>query len=164
MPFGGGMKVELIEKLSREPAVCVIVTVMIFLFCYCTDLLLGSLLKMHRSRSALKKLKKQYSLRQRLGLCHFRDRCLHAVPFCRGMVLFLRLGWVIMGVYLLCALAYAFGGCSAVSLAWCSAGILLGFCMPTWAVNLALARPLFGRFREFSFEKYHNTDNRHSLL
>lgn len=156
---------ELVENLSREPAVCVIVTVMVFLFCYCTDLLLlGSLLKMHRSKTALKKLKKQYTLRQRLGLCHFRENCLHAVPFCRGLVLFLRLGWGCMGAYLLWALVYALGGCSAGSLARFSAGILLGFCMPTWAVNLALARPIFGRFREFSFEKYHNTDNRRSLL
>ncbi len=155
----------IIENLSQEPAVCVILTMVVFLFSYCTNcLLLGTLLKMHRSRSAVKKLKKQYTLRQRLLLCHFRDHCLHAVGFCRGLIVFLKIGWGCLSVYLFCALVFAFGGCSAHFLAWLTAGIFMVFDLPAVVIHSALARPLIGRFREYSFEKYHNTENHHSLL
>ena len=58
---------QIIDNLSKQPTVCIILSVIIFLFSFLTNyLLLDSLLKMHRSKSAVKKLKKEYTFLQRI--------------------------------------------------------------------------------------------------
>ena len=48
--------------MSAQPATCVIVSVLLFFFAALANYtLMGGLLEMHRSKSALKKLKKQYT-------------------------------------------------------------------------------------------------------
>ena len=155
-----------IENLSMQPVVCIILSVLIFLFCFFTNyLLLDSLLKMHRSKSAVKKLKKEYTFLQRMRLLHFKGNCRHAIKFCNGMIIYQKIGWVCLAIYLLVSLLFAFGVLSATFIAWLTAGIFVAFDMPAFVINRILARPiLFGRFKEFSFEKYHNTENHDSLF
>ena len=58
---------QIIDNLSKQPTVCIILSVIIFLFSFLTNyLLLDSLLEMHRSKSAVKKLKKEYTFLQRI--------------------------------------------------------------------------------------------------
>ena len=156
----------IIENLSAQPLGGVIPTVFFFLLtAYGNYLLLDALLKMHRSKSALKKLKKNYTFFQRVWLMQFKGNCRHAVKFCSGMIIYQRIGWVLLAIYLLAALLYAFGFCPAVFVSWLFVAIFVCFCFPSEAIDLALKRPfLFGRFREYSFEKYHNTGNHKSLL
>lgn len=157
---------QIIENLSMQPTVCIILSVLIFLFCFFTNyLLLDSLLKMHRSKSAVKKLKKEYTFLQRMRLLHFKENCRHAIKFCNGMILYQKIGWVCLAIYLFMALLFAFGLFSATFIIWLAVGIFLLFDVPAFVINRLLARPIiFGRFKEFSFEKYHNTENHDSLL
>lgn len=157
---------QIIENLSKQPAVCIILSVLIFLFCFFTNyLVLDSLLKMHRSKSAVKKLKKEYTFLQRMRLLHFKENCRHAIKFCNGMIIYQKIGWVCLAIYLFMALLFAFGLFSATFITWLTVGVFLLFDVPAFAINRLLARPIiFGRFKEFSFEKYHNTENHDSLL
>lgn len=157
---------QIVENLSKQPTVCIILSVIIFLFCFFTNyLLLDSLLKMHRSKSAVKKLKKEYTFLQRMRLLHFKENCRHAIKFCNGMIIYQKIGWVCLAIYLFMALLFAFGLFSATFITWLTVGVFLLFDVPAFAINRLLARPIiFGRFKEFSFEKYHNTENHDSLL
>ena len=157
---------QIIENLSKQPVACIILSVLIFLFCFFTNyLLLDSLLKMHRSKSAVKKLKKEYTFLQRMCLLHVKENCRHAVKFSRGMIAYQKTGWVCLAVYLVISLLFAFGLFSATFIIWLTIGLFAAFDVPSFVINRLLARPIiFGRFKAFSFEKYHNTENHDSLL
>lgn len=157
---------QIIDNLSKQPTVCIILSVIIFLFSFLTNyLLLDSLLKMHRSKSAVKKLKKEYTFLQRMQLIHFKENCRHAIRFCNKMIVYLKISWIFLALYLIVSLLFVFGLFSSKFIAWLTVGIFLLFDVPAFAINRLLARPIiFGRFKEFSFEKYHNTENHDSLL
>ena len=157
---------QIIDNLSKQPTVCIILSVIIFLFSFLTNyLLLDSLLKMHRSKSAVKKLKQEYTFLQRMQLIHFKENCRHAIRFCNKMIVYLKISWIFLALYLIVSLLFVFGLFSSKFIAWLTVGIFLLFDVPAFAINRLLARPIiFGRFKEFSFEKYHNTENHDSLL
>ena len=157
---------QIVENLSKQPIACIILSVIIFLFFFFTNyLLLDSLLKMHRSKSAVKKLKKEYTFLQRIRLLHFKENCRHAIKFCNGMIIYQKIGCVCIVIYLFMALIFAFGLFSATFITWLTVGLFVAFDVPAFVINRLLARPIiFGRFKEFSFEKYHNTENHNSLL
>ncbi len=156
---------QIIEDLSRQPIACIVFSVVIFLFSFLLNyLFLGSLLKMHRSKSAVKKLKKEYTFLQRLRLLHFKENCRHAPKFCNRMIIYVKISWYCLGFYLTVSLLFAFGLFPAKFIAWLTVGIFLFFDMPAFVINWLLARPIIGRFKEFSFEKYHNTENHDSLF
>ena len=156
---------QIIDNLSKQPTVCIIFSVFIFLISFFTNYsLLDSLLKMHRSKSAVKKLKKKYTFLQRMQLIHFKENCRHAIKFCNRMIIYQKISWGCITLYLIISLLFAFGLFSAKFIAWLT-GILVAFDIPVFAIHSLLARPiLFGRFKEFSFEKYHNTEDHDSLL
>ena len=157
---------QIIGNLSKQPTVCIILSVIIFLFSFLTNyLLLDSLLKMHRSKSALKKLKKEYTFLQRMRLTHFKGNCRHAVKFCNSLVFFQKTGLVCFTIYLLVSFLFVFDLLSSAFISWLSIVLFMVIDLPSFAINWALSRPLFfGRFKEHSFEKYHNTDNHESLF
>ncbi len=157
---------QIIDNLSKQPTVCIILSVIIFLFSFLTNyLLLDSLLKMHRSKSAVKKLKKEYTFLQRMQLIHFKENCRHAIKFNSKMIVYQKISWIFLALYLIISLLFAFGLFSSKFIVWLTIGLFLLFDVPTFAINRLLARPiLFARFKEFSFEKYHNTENHDSLL
>ena len=157
---------KLIENLSMQPIVCIVLSGFFFLFAYFMNyLLLDSLLKMHRSKSALKKLKKEYTFLQRMLLAHFKGNCRHAVKFCNSLVFFQKTGLVCFTIYLLVSFLFAFDLFSSAFISWLSIVLFMVIDLPSFAINWALSRPLFfGRFKEHSFEKYHNTDNHESLF
>lgn len=157
---------QLIDNLSKQPTLCIILSVLIFLFSLLMNyLLLDSLLKMHKSKSAVKKLKKEYTFLQRLSLLHFKENCRHAVKFCNCLIVFQKIAWICLTIYLFISLLFAFGIFSATFITWLAVGIFVLFDIPTFVLQLVLSRPIFfGRFKEYSFEKYHNTENHDSLL
>lgn len=157
---------QIADNLSKQPAACIILSVIIFLFSFLLNyFLLDSLLKMHRSKSAVKKLKQKYTFLQRMQLIHFKENCRHATKFCSKMIVYQKISWTFLALYLILSLFFAFGLLSSKLIAWLTVGLFLLFDLPAFAINLLLARPIvFGRFKEFSFEKYHNTKNHDSLL
>lgn len=156
----------IVENMSRYPGLIVFLTSVIFLFSFFTNyLLLDSLLKMHRSKSAVKKLKKEYTFLERLRLMHLKGNFRHAAGFCNGLVIYQKIGCVCFSAYLLAALLIGLERMDAIWIARLTVGFFVLFELPAFVLNRILARPVvFGRFRAFSFEKYHNTENDKSLL
>ena len=157
---------QVVENLAKQPLACVILSVLLFMFGFVRNYaLLDSLLRMHRSKSAVQKLKREYTLLQRLCLRHFKGNCRHAIKFCNGMIIFQKVGWVCFAVYLLVSLLAAFGLFHATFAVWFAIGLAAVFDVPSCAINQILVRPvIFGRRKKFSFEKYHNTGDHDSLL
>ncbi len=152
-------------NLSREPGACVLLMVLLFLFSFLlVFLLMESLLKMHRSKTAVKQIKKEYSLFQNIIQLPLEKHGLHASRFCKGFIRFHRIGMGGFAAYLLVALGNGLGLISDAFLAWSSAGMFLLYEMPVFVLNGILSRPFIGRFREYSFQKYHNTENHDQLL
>ena len=156
---------DVISNLIELPVVCVSFSVFLFLFGYLTiNGLMDSLLKMHRSKSAVKKIKKAYKFKQKLWLIHYEANCIHAVKFCKCLIRFWRMRCVIFVCYLLVGFVTVLGLYANVIIAWFSFGMFLLFDIPQFVLHLSLSRPFIGRFREFSFEKYHNTKDHDSIL
>lgn len=156
---------DVIGNLSELPAVCVGLSVFFFLFSYLLIFsLTDSLLKMHRSKSSVKKIKKAYKLKERLWLIHIEANCMHAVKFCKCLILFWRTRCVFFACYLLAGFAAMLSVHLNEIIAWLSVVVFLVFDIPQYILYLFLSRPLIGRFRKFSFEKYHNTKDHDSIL
>jgi hypothetical protein len=155
----------IISRLSEVPIACILLSAVLHLAGYFMGyVLLDSLLKMHRSKSAVKKLKKEYTLLQKLWLLPFENSCLHAVRFCRGLVWFHRLRSACFLLFLATAVLWALDVASNLVLAWMSAGMFVCFDVPQIILSNVVSRPIIGRFKEYSFEKYHNTKDHESLL
>ena len=162
---GGGSMMHIISNLAELPGVCFGITLFFFLFGFVMLYsLLDSLLKMHRSKSAVKKIKKEYKLKHKMWLIPFETNCVHAVKFCKGLIWFWRVRCFTFALYLMLGLAAIFGLSVNAIIAWFSVGMFVFFDVPQFIIQLLLSRPFIGRFREFSFEKYHNTNDHESLL
>ena len=161
----GDADMYIIKNLSEHPALCVVVSLLLFFFssmtCY---LLLGGLLKMHRSKTAVKKLKNEFTLLQKLRLIPFETHCLHAVRFCKGLILFQKTGWILFAIFLLITLMNCVGVLSDMVLACGTVSLFALFDVPMLVLHQVFARPIIGRFKAYSFEKYHNTEKHTSLL
>ena len=157
---------KIIENISAQPAACMIASVLLFFLAALANyVLMDALLEMHRSKSALKKLKKQYTFFQKIRLLHFKENCRHAVKFCNGMIIYQKIGWLCFAIYLLAGLLHALDFFPAAVISWLSIAIFFCFDLPSIVIGWALSRPLLSRrFKKFSFEKYHNTDNHESLF
>ena len=156
---------DVIGNMIELPGLCIGLCVVFFLFGYLMIYgLLNSLLKMHRSKSAVKKIKKAYTFRQKLWLAPFEANCIHAVKFCKCLISFWRIRCFVFVCYLLVGFAAIVGLSVNVIIAWFSVGMFIFFDIPQLILHLVLSRPFIGRFREYSFEKYHNTKDHNSLL
>lgn len=123
------------------------------------------LLKMHKSKTAVKKLCGAYSLIQRLFLRPSWEHCEHAVKFCRAVILLYGLqaaataSVVALGIAaLLCGkLCCLFGYTAAAKALFLDAPVLL--------LSVVLfKRPTNKERGKWRFEKYHNTSNHESLF
>lgn len=155
----------LIQNLSMQPIGCIEISAVSFFCSYLSNyMLLTSLLKMHRSKSAVKKIRSKYTLLQKLRLRHFKENCLHAVSFCSKMVIYQKISFGFRVLYWIISLLFAFGIVSSALIAWLTVGFFFVFDLPVFLISLFLSRPIIGRFKEFTFEKYHNTQNHDSLF
>ena len=155
----------IIRNLAAEPLACVILTVLFFLFATLLNILiLHSLLQMHRSKTAMKKLMKEYTFFQKLRLLPYEAHCLHAPLFCKFLIRLQWLGGGCFALYLLIWLFNMVGLLSDPFLGWSTLVFFLLYDLPAFIINGVLSRPVIGRFREYSFRKYHNTADHRSLL
>ena len=156
---------QIIDNLAKQPALCIFLCMMLFFAVYVGNyMLLTALLKMHRSKSAVKKLNQQYKISQKLWFTHFYENCLHAVGFCKFFVWYSRVHVLYFGICLLSALLCAVQFLSREVIAWMCAAMLFLFVLPTCFIISSVSRPIIGRFKYHTFEKYHNTDNHTSLF
>ncbi len=119
--------------------------------------LVMALYELHHSRSALKKLAKEYSLWDRVLLKHAWENCLHARHFCRKLILFyhVRLGLLLLSPML--QFTSIFG--------WLMLAVLVGLDVPMALIHFLLEKsPLQKRHRGYRFEQYKNTGEREKLF
>lgn len=77
-----------IEKMAAQPGMIVFLSLTFWLLCFVIlRLLLGALLRMHKSKTSVKKIEKQYTFWQKLCLKHVAQHCEHAVKFTQFMIL-----------------------------------------------------------------------------
>lgn len=126
--------------------------------------IISGLVEMHRSRTAQKKLHKEYSFGERIVLKPAWQKCLHAQKFCRFLIVYHHSIAILFLIELLLALLSSF----LPALMQVLAGFTLIFsilvCFPVLILSFTLDRYPFRNFKhEFTFRKYHNTDDHSSL-
>lgn len=150
---------------TRTPAQCL--ALLMFSFAFSVLMIrsiVSGLMQMHRSKSALKKLRKTYSLWQKLYLKHAWDHCLHAAKFCRGLIVAHHCIFCLMLIgLLLIMLGNSFPGLMPIT-TWYTLALLYGVSLPCALLYFSLDRyPFQKRRHEFRFMKYHNTGDHSSL-
>lgn len=126
--------------------------------------IISGLFAMHRSKSALKKICKNYSFGQRVFLKHAWEDCLHAKQFCRQLIVVHHCIFGLLLVQLLLAILSNIWPALRIVIAWFTLMAGVGFLIPVSLLNFSLDRyPFQKRKHEFTFRKYHNTSNHHSL-
>lgn len=154
-----------IQYLAESPGLCIFLSAIFFLLGYImVHCLLGSLLKMHRSKSALKKIISEYSMFQKAWFVPHERDCIHAVKFCKVLVWTWRIRCVVFVLYLFLSVVSMMSAPINVFTSWFCVGMIAVFDCPLFVIHFLLVRPFVGRFREYSFEKYHNTKDHESLV
>lgn len=157
---------ELITTLTEQPGLTILFSVLFGLAALiCTRSLLGSLLKMHRSKTAVKKIEKQYFFAQRFLLHHVRDHCVHAKKFCRRVIVLHHANLIIT---LLVCITGALG-CILHSFAVIAVYALLVqffvIVLPVTVLEFALVKHPFRKVKgPYRFTDHHNTDDHESLF
>ena len=131
---------------------------------FCIRSIVSGLFEMHRSKSALKKINKNYSFGQRICLKHAWQDCLHAKRFCRCLIISHHcIFWLLVVELLLALLSNVWPVLMSV-VAWFTLGFVIGISIPVCLLNFVLDRYPFQKWKhEFRFRKYHNTSNHDSL-
>ena len=126
--------------------------------------IVSGLFEMHRSKSAIKKIHKKYAFSQKLLMIHAWQECLHAKRFCRRLIVFHH---AIAGLFLLeLSLAILSNLLPALMtvIAYMTLIILVGVTVPVCILNFCLDRHPFRKYKhEYTFRKYHNTQDHENL-
>ncbi len=122
--------------------------------------ILSELLQMHKSKTAVKKIKKHYTFRQKLALRHVAEHTEHAVKFTHFMIWAHHLS---CGTMLICLLSGLI--LSNRWFVYLLAGRFLVFdAFVMGLFTLLDAHPLNRRKYKMRFTQYHNTSDRTSLF
>lgn len=128
-------------------------------------LLTDSLLNMHRSKSARKKIDNQYTFGMQLRLKPAWDHCIHAPMFCRFLICCHHVRFCLCLISLTLGASHHLSPFFAEFHAWFSVALCFLYDTPIWVLNLILDRyPFMRRKHEYRFEKYHNTHERNKLF
>lgn len=150
-----------LNDMIGQPGSAVFLALILWFVCFLEmQFMLNALFRMHKSNTAVKKIRKQYTFRQKLILRHVAEHTEHAVKFTRFMIWMHHLS---CGTMLICLLSrLILSDCWLVYLL--TARFLL-FDSPVLLLNFLLdAYPLRRRKHEYRFVQYHNTSDRTSLF
>jgi len=154
-----------LNELIAQPGASILLALIFwFVSFFILRFILSGLLQMHKSKTAVKKIKNQYTFWQKLTLRHVAEHTEHAVKFTRFMI------WVhhfSCGTMLVCLLSRLI--LSDCWLVYLLVGRFLLFDLPVWILNFLMdPHPFIRRKRRcgppFRFTKYHNTADKTSLF
>ena len=127
--------------------------------------LTASLLKMHRSKSSLKKLNKQYSFGKKIMMKPARDYCIHAPRFCACLIYCHHTRCVLFIVNLLLGFIHRIQPSFGYLHTLFSVAVCFFFDVFVLTLNLVLLKnPFVKRKNSYRFEKYHNTQEHNKLF
>lgn len=150
-----------VEELAAQPGAVLFMSLIFWVInVLMLRLLMSDLLRMHKSKTAVKKIDKQYTFWQKLRLQHVSEHCEHALKFCRFMIR-------VHNIYI-----RATGLCLIFGLflpnrwfAYVTAGKWVLFDLPIGMLLLILdEHPFMKRKHQWRFAKYHNTSDKTSLF
>lgn len=156
---------KMIGVLSESAAICLffaaVFTLPSIISIRC---IISGLNEMHRSRTAQKKLYKEYSFRERTILKPAWQKCLHAQKFCRFLIVYHHSIAILFLIELLLAVFSCFFPVLMQVIACFTLIFSIFVCFPVLILSSTLDRYPFQKFKhEFTFRKYHNTDDHNSL-
>ena len=123
------------------------------------------LLKMHKSKTGVKKLCRAYSLIQCLCLRPAWDHCTHAVKFCRVVILLYGLQAAATVSVVVLGIAALLGGKLCRFFGYTAVAKALFLDVPVLLLSVVLfKRPTNKERGKWRFEKDHNTSNHESLF
>ena len=123
------------------------------------------LLKMHKSKTGVKKLCGAYSLIQRLCLRPAWEQCEHAVKFCRAVILLYGLQAAATASVVVLGIAALLWGKLCCLFGYTAAAKALFLDVPVLLLSVVLfKRPTNKERGKWRFGKYHNTSNHESLF
>ena len=157
--------VRIVGELSESVVACsFLMAIFSFIAMLAIRGIVSGLFEMHRSRSAIKKVKKEYSLGQKLLLKHAWQDCIHARRFCRRLIIAHHCIFCLFLIELLLALFSNIWPILKLVVAWYTIVFLDCITIPVCLLNFILDRYPFQKWKhEFRFRKYHNTSNHDSL-
>ena len=161
----GVVQMVFLNEMIAQPGLAAALALTFWLISfYMLRSILSELLQMHKSKTAVKKIRKQYTFRQKLALRHVADHTEHAVTFARRMILVHHLSFWTM---LLCLLSKLI--LSGRWFVYLLVSRFLIFDVPVWVFNFLLDPHPFSRRKRrrsspFRFNKYHNTSDKTSLF
>ena len=122
--------------------------------------ILSDLMEMHKSKTALKKIRREYTFRQKLLLRHVGEHAEHAAKFTRLLILFHHASAFTMALSLIQWLLWP------GKLSFCIlAGRFALFDVPVMLLDFLLdEHTLKKRVHRRRFRKYHNTPDKTSLF
>lgn len=152
-------------EFSRSALLCsFLLSVFAVAALFCIRGIVSGLFEMHRSKSALKKIKKEFPFGQRMLLIHAWQDCLHAKRFCRGLIISHHCIFCLYLIELLLAVLSNIWPVLMPVIAWYTLVFIVGISIPVCLLNFALDRYPFQKWKhEFRFRKYHNTSDHNSL-
>ncbi len=155
----------IIAVLSESVPICLFFAAVFFLpAIFSIRSIISGLVEMHRSRTAQKKLYKEYSFWQKTVLKPAWQKCLHAQKFCRFLILYHHSIAILFLIELLLAVFSHFFPILIQIIACFTLIFSIFFCFPTLILSYSLDRYPFKRLKhEFTFRKYHNTEDHNSL-
>ena len=154
-----------LDELIDQPGATTFLALIFWLISFfILRFILGGLMQMHKSKTAVKKIKNQYTFRQKLALRHVAEHTEHAMKFTRFMI------WVhhfSCGTILVCLLSRLI--LSDRCFVYLLVGRFLIFDVPVWILNFLLDSHPFSRRKRrcgppFRFSKYLNTSDKISLF
>ena len=157
--------IRIVGKLSESTTACTFLMVLFSIVSMiCIRGVVSGLFEMHRSRSAIKKINKTYSFRQKVLLQHAWRDCLHAKKFCRCLIIAHHSIFVLLILELSLAIASNIWPMLMPVIAWYTLVSVVGISIPVCLLDFILERYPFAKWKhEFRFRKYHNTNNHDSL-
>ena len=157
--------VRIADEFSKSAVLCSLMMAVFSLFSIIgIRNIVSGLFEMHRSKSALKKIRKKYSAGQRLLLKHAWQECLHSKRFCRRLVVLHHCVLCLFVIEILLALLSNIWSVLMPIIAWYNLAFIVCISFPVCLMNFILDRyPLQKWKHEFKFKKYHNTSDHESL-
>lgn len=151
----------LLDNMIAQPGSALVLALIFWLVSFIElRFMLSELLRMHKSKTAVKKIGKQYTFWQKLTLRHIAEHTEHAVGFTRFMILVHHLSCCAMILCLLSRLIL-----SDRWFVYLLAVRCLIFDFPVFILNVLLdAYPFQKRKHAYRFTKYHNTADKTSLF
>ena len=158
--------IDMINTLSERPGSIVFISFVFGLLVFITNrCLLSSLLKMHRSKTAVKKILKRYTLKQRFLLYHIREHSKHATGFVKWMIVVHHTNLAVTLLVCILAILTCFAASLGVIAAWALFAQLVIVVLPVFILEFLLDKHPFHKWKhEYRFNDYHNTDDHESVF